>query len=201
MADQEEPGLDPGFGVRALGYSRRQVDEFVAEVRRELRGWHPDLSEPSRSPESVRVLGEPEPVFPEPVPSQVSRMLRLAQEEADTRIAEARRRAEKTLRSAREVADRLMADARERSAELEERVSAALDREVAARVEELVRTHDRLIAGLAAMRDSLGEALDRDAMLGPVRPLSMAELAKDGAEQRVRVYVPRPAERADWSAG
>jgi hypothetical protein len=132
-------------------------------------------------------------------------MLRLAQEEVDNRIAEARRQAEKTLMSAREVADRLMADARRRSVELEERVSAALDREVTIRVEELVSTHDRLLAGLVRMRDSLGEALDHDAMLGPVRPLSMAELAEDGVGDRVRVYVPRPgghpAEQVDWRDG
>jgi cell division septum initiation protein DivIVA len=196
MADHDEPGRDPEFGVRVLGYSRRQVDEFVAEVRRELGALRPG---PERT-------GEPGWMVPEPAPGQVSRMLRMAQEEADARVAEARRQAEKTLRSAREVADRLMTDARKRSVELEERVSAALDREVAARVDELVRTHGRLLAGLAAMRDSVAEALDQDAMLGPIRPPSMADLTDlTDLGDRIRVYVPQPgglpAEQGDWRAG
>jgi hypothetical protein len=193
MADHEEPGRDPEFGVRALGYSRRQVDEFVAEVRRELHGLRPA---PGRAP------GEPVRTFPpEPPQGQVSRLLRFAQEEADNRIATARQQAEQTLRSARELADRLMADARKRSVELEERVAAALDREVTARIDELARTHGRLLTGLAGMRDSLVEALDHDAMLGPIELLSFEELAGD----TVRVYLPqqggRSAEQTEWRAG
>ena len=196
MADHDEPGRDPEFGVRVLGYSRRQVDEFVAEVRRELSDLCPGLQRP----------GEPGWTVAEPVPGQISWVLRLAQEEADARVAEARRQAEKTWLSAREVADRLMADARKRSVELEERVSAALDREVAARVDELVRTHGRLLTGLSAMRDSVAEALDHDALLGPIRSPSLAELADlTDLGDRVRVYVPqpggRPAGQDDWRAG
>lgn len=37
MADRGEAGREPEFAVRMLGYSRTEVDEFVAEVRRELR--------------------------------------------------------------------------------------------------------------------------------------------------------------------
>lgn len=199
MADHDEPGRDPEFGVRVLGYSRRQVEEFVAEVRRELGGLRPGPERP----------GEPGGMVPEPMPGQVSRLLRMAQAEADARVAEARRQAERTLRSAREVADRLMADARKRSVELEERVSAALDREVAARVDEMVRTHGRLRTGLTAMRDSVAEALDHDAMLGPIQPLSMANLTGladlTDLGERVRVYMPQPgrlpAEQGDWRAG
>jgi cell division septum initiation protein DivIVA len=194
MADHEEPGGDPEFGVRALGYSRRQVDEFVAEVRRELRGLHPG---PDQAP------GEPGRMFPEPVSDQVSRLLRFAQEEAATRVAAARQQAERTLLSAREVADRLMADARKRSAELEEKVAAALEREVAARVDELTHKHERLLTGLTGMRDSLVEALDHDAMLGPIQT-PYEDLAGD----TVRVYQPQSGARAveqgdwqDWRAG
>jgi cell division septum initiation protein DivIVA len=189
MADHGEPGRDPEFGVRLLGYSRREVDELVAEVCRELRGLHVGPEQAPGEPGGWTALG--------PAQGHVSRVLRFAQEEADARIAEAKRQAEQTLRSAREVADRLMADARKRSIELEARVASALDREVTARVGELVSTHARLVVGLVGMRDSLVEALELDARLGPVQPISFEDLTQD----RAQAYVPRPGGRSAEQAG
>jgi cell division septum initiation protein DivIVA len=173
--------VDPEFGIRVLGYSRREVDEFLAELRKDLRT-------ESGGTGAVRLItaspaGE----------GAGARVLRLATEAADERTSEA----EQTLRSARAVADRLaaeatdlrdraaeqaravvraaeaeadqiMAEARQRGAELEEQVAERLDREIAARVGDLARTHSRLVVGLSGMRDALVEVLDRDSGRGPV---------------------------------
>jgi cell division septum initiation protein DivIVA len=173
--------IDPEFGIRVLGYSRREVDEFLAELRKDLRTG-------SGGTGAVRLItispaGE----------GASARVLRLATEAAGERTSEA----EQTLRSAREVADRLaaraadvrakaaeqarevvraaqaeaeqiIAEARQRAVELEEHVAEMLDREVAARVSELARTHSRLVIGLAGMRDALVEVLDRDSGRGPL---------------------------------
>jgi cell division septum initiation protein DivIVA len=173
--------VDPEFGIRVLGYSRREVDEFLAELRKNLRT-------------DVGGTGEVRLITTSPVGETGSeRVLRLATEAADERISEA----EQTLRSAREVADQLaaeatdmrtkaagkalgivraagaesdqiIAEARQRAVELEEHVAAMLEREVAARVSDLARTHNRLVLGLAGMRDALVEVLDRDSDRGPV---------------------------------
>jgi hypothetical protein len=148
MAD----GREPEFGVRVIGYSRREVDEFVAEVRRELRG----------------LDGGPDPDWD----GRMTLAVRLADEEAAVRIADARERAEQLLRSARELADRVVADARRRAVDLEESVAAALDRELTSRVGELAGAHTRLIEGLTGMSESLAGLLCRDAELGPIRPLA-----------------------------
>jgi cell division septum initiation protein DivIVA len=170
MADAEEPE----FGIRLFGYSRREVDAFVSEVRRELRmrsGGTGDVTVIGSSPS-----GE----------SAVARLLRLAAEAAEQRRAESVGEAELTLLSARELADRmdeearervreaaeeagrLVAEARRRARELEEKVAEALEREVASRVGELAQAHERLVAGLAGVRDALAELLARDADRGPV---------------------------------
>lgn len=165
---------EPEFGIRMFGYSRREVDAFVAEVRRELRldsGGTGDVTVIGSSP-----TGE----------SAVARLLRLAGEAAEQRRAESVEQAELTLLSARELADRmdeearekvreaateadrLVAEARRRARKLEEEVAEALEREVASRVGELAREHERLVAGLAGVRDALEEVLARDAGRGPV---------------------------------
>ena len=173
--------VDPEFGIRVLGYSRREVDEFLAELRKDLRTG-------SGGTGAVRLITT------SPVGEGASaRVLRLATEAAGERTSEA----EQTLRSAREVADRLaaraadvrdkaaeqargvvraaqaeaeqiIAEARQLAVELEEHVAEMLDREVAARVSELARTHSRLVVGLAGMRDALVEVLDRDSGRGPL---------------------------------
>lgn len=179
-----------------LGYSRREVDEFLREVRKELRLQSGGSGE-------VRILT--------PAPdgeSAVSRMMRMAAESADQRAAEAVDQAEKTVRAARELADRIaieaeeikrqartdadkllaearteydrilsgvrveqdriLADARRRGVELERQVAEALDNEVRARLNDLTRTHTRLVTGLSGMRDALIEVLAREADQGPV---------------------------------
>ncbi|ROO88809.1 hypothetical protein EDD29_6491 [Actinocorallia herbida] len=166
MAVREEPG----FSIRLFGYSRREVDDFVFEVRRELRAQ-------TESPGGASVA---------PSEGAVTRVLRLAAECADQRKAEAAGQAERTLLGARELADlmaaearerlaaatvdaeRILGDARQRAMELEERVSASLDVEVGSRVTELTRAHDRLVEGLASVRDALADVLARDSERGPV---------------------------------
>lgn len=164
MADAEEPE----FGIRLFGYSRREVDEFVAELRRELR---------------VRAggTGEVTVVGSSPVrESAAARVLRLAAEAAEQRTAESVEQAELVLLSARELADlmrqeadRLVAEARRRARELEEQVAQTLEREVTARVVELAQAHERLVGGLSEVRDALEEVLARDAGLGPVTAQSL----------------------------
>ncbi|MEO5875030.1 MAG: hypothetical protein ABIS86_23180 [Streptosporangiaceae bacterium] len=177
MADH----VDPEFGIRMLGYSRREVEEFLAELRKDLRtgaGGTGGVRLVTTSP-----AGE----------SAVERVLRLAAEAADERTAEAEQtlrsarvladqlaaeaakirsradgRALELVRTAREEAEQILAEARQRAAELEDRVSATLDREVAARVSDLARTHNRLVSGLSGMRDALVEVIDRDAGRGPI---------------------------------
>ncbi|MCD0448800.1 hypothetical protein LO762_06270 [Actinocorallia sp. API 0066] len=166
MAVREEPG----FGIRLFGYSRREVDDFVFEVRRELRARTETAGGASVAPSE----------------GAVTRMLRLAAECADQRRAEAAGQAERTLLGARELADLMAAEARERLAaatveaervlgearqramELEERVGKSLDAEVGARIAELSRAHDRLVDGLATVRTALEDVLVRDAERGPV---------------------------------
>lgn len=165
---------EPEFGIRLFGYSRREVDAFVAEVRRELRLDCGGTGE-------VTVIGASPPGE-----SAVARLLRLAGEAAEQRRAESVEQAELTLLSARELADRMDEEARERVREanaeadriisearrrarkLEEEVAEALEREVASRVDELAREHARLVGGLAVVRDALEEVLARDAGRGPV---------------------------------
>ncbi len=170
MADAEEPE----FGIRLFGYSRHEVDEFVAELRRELRvrtGGTGDVTVIGSSPSRESAVG---------------RLLRLAGEAAEQRAAESAEEAELTLRSARELADRmgeearrqvqeaaaeaerLVTEARKKARELEEEVADTLEREVGSRVGELADAHHRLVTGLAGVRDALEEVLNRDAERGPV---------------------------------
>lgn len=170
MGDAEEPE----FGIRVFGYSRREVDAFVAEVRRELRtrsGGTGDVTVIGSSPS-----GE----------SGTVRLMRLAGEAAEQRRAESVEQAELTLLSARELADRmdeearglvreaeaeaerLVAEGRKRARELEDQVAETLEREVTSRVGELAQAHERLVTGLAGVRDALEEVLTRDAGRGPV---------------------------------
>ncbi len=165
---------EPEFGIRLFGYSRREVDAFVAEVRRELRtrsGGTGDVTVIGSSP-----VGE----------SAVARLLRLAGEAAEQRREESVEQAELTLLSARELADRmdeearekvreaameadrLVVEARRRARELEDQVAETLEREVASRVGELAQAHERLVTGLAGVRDALEEVLAKDAGRGPV---------------------------------
>lgn len=201
MADRGEALRDPEFGIRMLGYSRTEVDEFVAEVRRELRALGARLAGESGS---VRVLN-PAPAAKElpPVSAHLARLLRYAEEEAVQRVTEARFAAEQTLRSARELADqtagnarqvadqtvsaadelaertvteardtadRIIAEARRRATQLEVEVAATLDREVHRRVGEMSRTHGRLVAQLAGIRDAVVALLDADSGRGPLDP-------------------------------
>jgi len=150
---------DPEFQLRLVGYSRREVAEFVAEVRRELRELTPY--------QDVRVIGR---ATAERERAPAVRVIALAQEEADRRIAEATGQAEQTLRGARELADQILLEARRRAAELESRVAQTLEREIASRVGELARTHARMVTGLSGMRDVISGLLAADAELGPLEP-------------------------------
>ncbi|WP_344828221.1 DivIVA domain-containing protein [Actinocorallia longicatena] len=176
MEDQAE------FGIRMFGYSRREVDAFLKEVRRELH-------EQSGGSGEVRVLtsspnGE----------GAVARMLRMAAESAGQRGAEAAEQAERTVLAAREIADRIaveaeelkrqaradadtiLAEARQRAVDLEQRVSESLDREVRQRLGDLARTHNRLVSGLSGMRDVLVDVLDREAEQGPLSAMVPSQL-------------------------
>jgi vacuolar-type H+-ATPase subunit H len=178
MNDRDAPDLDPEFGLRLLGYSRREVDRFVAVVRRELRTLDP-FAEP---PGGVRLIPAAGSSLPQGTQDEdddesgeaergaVARIIGYAQEEADRRLAGATTEAEQTLRGARELADQILDEARRRAAELESRVAQTLDRELATRVGELARTHARMVDGLSGMRDTLAELLAADADLGPLEP-------------------------------
>ncbi len=169
---------DPEFQLRLVGYSRREVDEFVAEVRRELRELAPS--------QDVRVIGGP---AADPDAPQAVRVVALAQDEADRRIAEATGQAEQTLRGARELADQILGEARRRAAELETRVAQALEREIATRVGELTRTHARMVAGLTGMRDTISDLLATDDELGPLEPNVYLDLVP---QQRELISQPPP---------
>jgi cell division septum initiation protein DivIVA len=173
--------VDPEFGIRVLGYSRREVDEFLAELRKDLRTGSGGTgavrlitTSPAGEGAGDRVLRLATEAAAERT-SEAEQTLRSAREVADQLAAEAAdmrakaaKKALEIVRSAGAEADQIMAEARQRAVELEEHVSAMLEREVAARVSDLARTHNRLFIGLVGMRDALVEVLDRESGHGPL---------------------------------
>lgn len=175
MADRGEAGREPEFAVRMLGYSRTEVDEFVAEVRRELRALGIRLAQSPDEGASVRVItASPRPIeqLP-PVSAHLARLLRYAEEEASGRVAEARLQAEQALRSARELADKTAADARlvsqrtlSSARETAERTVAEAQQTAERTVAEARETADRMVTEarerVTRLELKVAETLDRE---------------------------------------
>jgi len=205
MNDRDAPDLDPEFGLRLLGYSRREVDRFVAVVRRELRTLDPFADPLTAGSGGVRVIPASAPDRPDADPDDdapeefergaVARLIGYAQEEGDRRLASATAEAESTLRGARELADQILAEARRRAAELESRVAQTLDRELATRVGELARTHARMVGGLSTMREMIAALLQADAELGPLEPDYYRDLVPQQRELIATLHEDAPPAR------
>ncbi|GAB3655434.1 hypothetical protein GCM10027589_14630 [Actinocorallia lasiicapitis] len=194
----------PEFGVRMRGYSRREVDEFLREVRQELRlqsGGSGEIRTLTQSPHgegaaarTSLLAGEAADQRGAEVAEQAEETLRAARDladriayeaeelkrrslsDADRLLADARAEHARMLSDARTEHDRLLADARQRAVELEEQVVRALEIEVRERIGELSRTHARYVDGLTGMRDALAGVLELDAAQGPLTAMVPTQL-------------------------
>jgi cell division septum initiation protein DivIVA len=197
MFDRGEVSGEPEFAIRMLGYARGEVDEFVAEVRRELRGLGTRMADEGGLG-GVRVIGAPPPERPQSLGDHLSRLLCYAEEEARRRIAEAKAQAEQTLVSARELADqtaaeakrlaeetaaearglaeRLVSEARNRAAALEAEVTETLEREIGQRVAAMAGDHEQVVIQLTQLRDAMDAMLQADARRGPVESETFRDL-------------------------
>src|SRR6266545_3915165 len=195
---------EDAFEVQMRGYSRRQVDEFIARCRSQIRDLEQRLARSLDDGEEMRrdlatarqqALGA-KPAHEE-VSEQAERMLTAAQEqaeraitsaraEAEKTVTAARNEAEKTLTSARTEAERTTTDARKKSesalASAKSQAKKALD-EATARATAI---HDGAERRLNLLSTRHGETIKRlTDILDGVSSLVVAENARMSLEDEV----------------
>jgi cell division septum initiation protein DivIVA len=160
----EEPETGGHFPVGPLGYNRAAVDQYLAEVERELQELRTRQAPAMSITEEIERLGEQTSSILVVAHDQASETTRRAQEQATETTRRARELASETTRRAQEQADRCIADAASNAVAITEQAKQQL-RELDSETDAVWQERQRLIEDVRGTASTLmalaEEAADR----------------------------------------